>query len=428
MFALYRILVLMATPLLPVYLWWRARRGREDASRLGERRGIASQPRPDGTVVWLHAASVGESVSAMVLARAMIDAHSGKSEPMTVLLTSGTVISAEMVTRRWPEFGSKGRLIHQYVPLDSPFHVRRFLDHWQPQLMVLVEGDLWPNTLLAASARGIPIAMASAQISPSSMKFWSGLGWPMAKRLFGLFESVLTVDEDHAERFRRLPVRDGVVGVGGSMKIAAPPLPSSPDIEKTIADSANGRLVVALLSSHEGEEILFIEAIRKLEQGRFLAVIAPRHPVRGPAIGGLIEEVGEAAALRSDGSTPGERDLFWIADRMGEMGGIIRASDILVLGGGFEPLGGHNPMEPAALGKGVISGRNVFKNRVAFDLLEQHGGVVYAEGDTELADSIATLASAPSRSSHLDQGAYNASRALASQASTAAEQLLALMR
>ena len=428
MTALYRILALAAAPLLPAYLWWRARRGKEDPSRLRERRGLAGEPRPEGDVVWLHAASVGECVSAMVLARAIFEAYPEKSGPVTVLLTSGTVISAEAVARRWPEFGSGGRLVHQYVPLDSPPFVRRFLDHWRPRLMVLVEGDLWPNTLLEAAARGVPVAMASAQISPSSARFWTGLGRPMAGPLFRLFRLVLAVDADHADRFRSLPVRDGAVDVGGSMKIAAPALPGAPDIERTIGDGANGRLVVALISSHEGEEELFIEAVRKLEQGRFLAVIAPRHPIRGSAIQGLVEGYGENAELRSSDGAPGGGDLFWIADRMGEVGGIIRASDILVLGGGFEPLGGHNPMEPAALGKGVISGRHVFKNRVAFELLERHGGVVYAEGDTELSDSIATLASAPSRSSQLDQGAYNASRALASQARDAAERLLALVR
>ena len=434
---LYRFLALALTPLLPVCLMWRAWRGKEDPARLGERRGAASLPRPDGVLVWLHAASVGECVSAMVLAKAMIEAQTGsgpgksgpgKSKPMTVLLTSGTVISAEMVARRWPEFGAEGRLLHQFVPMDSPFFVKRFLDHWRPDLMILVEGDIWPNMLTQAKARGVPIALASAQISPSSLRFWGGLGRSMARSLFGLFELVLTVDEDNAGHFRSLPVRNGVVSVGGSMKIAAPALPGAPEVEGTIAAGADGRLVVALLSSHDGEEALFIEAIRKLEQGRFLAVIAPRHPIRGPAIQKLVEDYNETAALRSSGIPPGEGDLFWIADRMGEMGGIIRASDILVLGGGFEPLGGHNPMEPAALGKSVISGRQVFKNKVAFSLLEQHEGVTYAENETELADSIATLASAPSRSQQLDQGAYNASRALASQASTAAEQLLGLMR
>lgn len=428
MSAIYRLLVLVLTPLLPAYLWWRARRGKEDPARLRERRGFASRQRPDGEVVWLHAASVGECVSAMVLARAMFDTRPEGSGPINVLLTSGTVISAETVARRWPEFGASGQLVHQFAPLDSPVYIRRFLDHWRPQLMTVIEGDLWPNTMLAAKSRGIPLAMASAQMSSSSLRFWSGFGRVMATSLFPLIELVLTVDQDHAERFQRLPVKDGAVSVGGSMKIAAPALPGAPEVENTIASGANGRLVVALLSSHEGEEGLFIEAVRKLEQGRFLAVIAPRHPIRGAAIAKLVEGFGESAALRSEGAPPGGRDLFWVADRMGEMGGIIRASDILVLGGGFEDLGGHNPMEAAALGKGVISGRKVFKNRVAFNLLEQHGGVVYAETDTELADSIATLASAPSRNSQLNQGAYNASRALASQASAVAGQLLGLIR
>ena len=428
MVTFYRLITAVLSLFLPLYLQLRARRGKEEPSRLGERMGKASLPRPGGEVFWLHAASVGECISAMVLARAIISTMDEENRDATILMTSGTITSAQTIAIRCQEFGLEGRLIHQYVPLDNLTWVKRFLDHWQPALMVVVEGDLWPNMLIETHARGVPIAMASAQISPSSLRFWQGLGLGLARGVFSMFDRILTVDAMHAERFRQLPVRDGVVDVGGSMKIAAPPLAERPEIEGAISEGASGRMVVALLSSHDAEESLFIDAMLRLEEGRFLAVIAPRHPDRGQAIQRMIEAKGKSAGLYSRGEWPQQRQPFWIVDRIGEMGGIIRATDMIVLGGGFAPMGGHNPMEAAALGKGIISGSNVFKNQVAFDLLEQHGGVVYADTVAELADQITTLAASPSQSDQLDNGAFNASRALANQAVSTAQQILAFDR
>lgn len=424
MLAFYRLLTQLLRPILPLYLGYRAGRGKEDRARLNERRGISRVARPEGDVFWLHAASVGECISAMVLARALIDARPGAS----VVLTSGTVTSAETVARRIPEFGLSGQLIHQYVPLDCPAWGRRFLNHWRPQLGVMIEGDIWPNLLTEAHQNGIPLAMASAQISPRSLRFWHRYGRGIAAHVFGLFKVILTVDDEHATRFRSLPVQADAVMVGGSMKIAAPALPDIGGMGEAIERAANGRMVVALLSSHDGEESLFVDAMQNLDKDQYLAVIAPRHPARTSAILRLLDGHGLTARRRSTDAWPEPRDRFWIADRMGEMGGLIRAADTIVLGGGFEALGGHNPMEAAALGKGVISGRHVFKNRVAFSLLDDCGGVIFASTAASLADSIATLASSPSKRNQHDTGAANAFKAIAGQTDAAASRLLACIR
>ncbi|MGC6484291.1 MAG: 3-deoxy-D-manno-octulosonic acid transferase [Candidatus Puniceispirillales bacterium] len=420
---IYRLLTTLIRPFLPAYLVWRSWRGKEEPSRLPERYGRATQKRPPGRVIWLHAASVGETVSALVLAASLLK----QDEGATVLITSGTVTSAAMVAERTGDSGLGDRIIHQYVPLDITPWVNRFLDHWQPDLAVMIEGDLWPGLIVETHRRGIPMAMASAQISEKSLRFWQTRGKVLARQIFGAMKVIFAVDADQAERFRQLPVAASAVVVGGSMKAAAMPLAKRPEITRHLEKAANGRTVVLLASSHEGEEALFIDAVESLVPAQTLSVIAPRHPQRARAIMGLLEEKGLTCRQRAAEGWPAPEDRFWLADRMGEMGGLIRAADIIVLGGGFAPLGGHNPMEMAALGKGVISGVNVFKNTSSFDLLKARDGVIFCEDSTSLAENLTLLMASPTRLERHNNGAFNAWKSLAHDTDSVAARLADLM-
>ena len=419
---IYRLLTSLLRPILPAYLRWRAWRGKEDPMRLGERYGKAGLPRPQGRLYWLHAASVGESVSALVLAASLIKESADEKGNVTILITSGTVTSAAMLAERINEFG--GRLIHQYVPLDIAPWMNRFLNHWQPDLAVMVEGDLWPEMIQSTAARGIPLAMASAQISEKSLRFWTGLASAMARRIFPAFDAIFAVDNDHAERFSRLPVKPAAVQVGGSLKAAAMPLADNHEIIQKLNTAANGRRIILLASSHDGDEEMFINALETLVPHEALAVIAPRHPARARAILTLLEERGMSCRQRSKTEWPETVDGYWLADRIGEMGGLIRAADMIVLGGGFTPLGGHNPMEMAALGKGVISGKQVFKNTVAFDLLAQRDGVIFCDDSHGLRQALDLLMASPTRLERLNTGAFNAWKSLAHDADRIASSLI----
>ena len=419
---IYRLLTSLLRPILPAYLRWRAWRGKEDPMRLGERYGKAGLPRPQGRLYWLHAASVGESVSALVLAASLIKESADEKGNVTILITSGTVTSAAMLAERINEFG--GRLIHQYVPLDIAPWMNRFLNHWQPDLAVMVEGDLWPEMIQSTAARGIPLAMASAQISEKSLRFWTGSASAMARRIFPAFDAIFAVDNDHAERFSRLPVKPAAVQVGGSLKAAAMPLADNHEIIQKLNTAANGRRIILLASSHDGDEEMFINALETLVPHEALAVIAPRHPARARAILTLLEERGMSCRQRSKTEWPETVDGYWLADRIGEMGGLIRAADMIVLGGGFTPLGGHNPMEMAALGKGVISGKQVFKNTVAFDLLAQRDGVIFCDDSHGLRQALDLLMASPTRLERLNTGAFNAWKSLAHDADRIASSLI----
>jgi len=416
----YRLLATLISPLLPIYLSLRRLRGKEDPARLDERLGRPSRSRPEGTVIWLHGASVGETVSSLTLATALLKIRPGD----TILITSGTVTSAAMVEKRVRAAGMETRIIHQYVPLDVPFWVRRFVQHWRPDLAIIMETEIWPSLITETHAAGIPVVLASAQLSAKSFRLWSGRGRGLARAIFPRIRSVFTVDQDHARKFQSLPHPPRDVRAAGSMKNAAEALAPIPDLQEALNKSADGRQIILLASSHDGEEELFLEAMESLGGlDQFLFIIAPRHVERAGAIHALIAARGETAGRRSEPSWPRPQQRYWIADRMGEMGGLIRVADVIVLGGAFAPLGGHNPMEAAALGKGVISGRHVFKNTEAFNLLKQRNGVIFADNAADLARQVIQLTSSESLQNHLNQGAANTYRMVASKADDLARQL-----
>ena len=399
----YRLLWLPVGLVMPLILFWRSYKGKEDSTRLGERYGIASLSRPSSvtSLYWLHGASVGESVSSLVLAMALL-----KSEPKShILITSGTVTSQHMLNRRIDDLGLSDRISCQYHPHDKSGWVERFLDHWRPDALVMMESEIWPNMTTISHGRGIPVMMASAQISYKSMRRWSGFARFLARPVFATLSMVITTDKEQADRFESLIPQDRIT-IGGSMKAAAPQLPTSQTMVDKITEGAAGRLIVLLASSHDGEEDVFVDAMEAINQsGSFLGIIAPRHLNRTPAIVSILDENGLTTSLRSRGQFPEPSTKIWIADAMGEMGSLIEAADIIVLGGGFAKLGGHNPMEMAAFGKGVISGPHIFKNKPIFSLLETHQGVLFVDNASKLGDTITMLSASQTMRDSLNSGA-----------------------
>ena len=415
----YRILWQLIGLVLPIGLRLRARQGKEDITRLGERFGYPSLARPKGQVFWLHGASVGETVSSLVLAETLLshapDAH--------VLITSGTVTSAEMAAQRI----TSNRILHQHHPHDHPRWINRFLDHWMPDAVVMMESEIWPNMVTISAERGCPVAMASAQISPNSHQKWKTYGRSMAEAIFPCFSAILAVDHDQARRFQDLIDNPAKIKIGGSMKAAAKPLPDHPELQEAMVKAADGRQIVLLASSHDQEEDLFIDAINSINQNNaFFPVIAPRHIGRGDQIAQMISAKGERSGQRSQDQWPDGNTSWWIADTMGEMGSLIRSADIIVLGGGFAPLGGHNPMEMASLGKGVISGRHVFKNKSIFEMLDSHQGVKFAGNTAELMEAITLLSASPTALEQLNKGASRTADAIKSSADETALSLIQL--
>ena len=357
--ALYRLATRLAEPVAPGLLRGRARRGKEDPARLGERLGWPSAARPPGPLAWLHGASVGEALSLLPLIEALSEAR----PDLTLLVTSGTRTAAELLARRLPTDA-----IHQYAPVDGPGATRRFLDHWRPDLGVFVESELWPNLLFEARRHGVRMALLSAKLSDTSLRRWTRL--PRAARaLLGAFDLVLAQDAAAADRLASL----GVTAQGlADLKFGAEPLPADPPMLAALRGEVGERPVLLAASTHPGEDVLILARYASLledpaEAARApLLVIVPRHPERGPTIAARAADDGLSVSLQSAGASIGAAQVR-VADALGELGLWYRlASLALVAGSLVEGVGGHNPLEPARIGCPVISGPHVANWRGAY--------------------------------------------------------------
>ncbi len=376
----YRAVTSFAEPLAARMLRRRLARGKEDEDRLPERLGRAGRVRPKGPLVWIHAASVGESVSVLPLIREL-----GRLKPNTsVLVTTGTVTSGRVMGERLPP-----NAFHQFVPVDTPSAVRAFLDHWRPSLALWVESELWPNMLHETKERQIPVVLVNARMSDASYR-----GWRHAKQaaaeLLGTFDLCLAQDEAVADKLTRLGARR--VEVPGNLKLVGDPLPFDADILGELRSAIGGRPMWLLASSHDGEEQLAAFTHRDLQAHfpRLLTIIVPRHPQRGPQIAASLEPLFHVAR-RSKGELPTRDTEIYIADTLGELGVFYRLCPLVVMGGSFVPHGGQNPLEPARLGAAVLSGPHVGNFRDIFRLLIASGGAEVLASNDQLTPRVGAL-------------------------------------
>ncbi len=358
----YQLAGRAAVPLMPIALSWRARRGKEDSARLGERFGRASRQRPDGQLVWIHAASVGETNATMPLVEEIV--HGGA----TVLFTSVTVTSAGIAARRLPNGA-----IHQFAPLDAPPLVGRFLDHWYPDLAVFVESELWPTTIVKLAAAGIPQVFVNARLSERSFKGWCRLGG-VARSIFGRIPLCLAQSGRDAQRFTALGMPR--VEVTGNLKFDAPAPSVDAEDLALFRRAVEGRPIWVAASTHPGEEAIIAEAHRLIENSfpTLLTVVVPRHPGRGDAIRSELAEIGLRCAQRSRADNIDASTQIYIADSLGELGLFYRAAPVSFLGGSLIPHGGQNPIEPVRLGSAVLHGTHVHNFVDIYAAIDTAGG------------------------------------------------------
>ena len=360
-------------PLAERLLRRRLAEGKEDPRRLPERRGLAAAPRPDGPLVWLHGASVGETLSLLQMIRRM-----GEERPeLSFLMTSGTVTSAGILADRMPP-----RTVHQFAPMDLRPWVRRFLDHWRPDVAVLAEGELWPATIVECRARGVPLALINARMTERSFRRWWRLGRGAARALLHRLDHVQAQDGPTAHRLLALGLPPERLEVTGTLKEGAAPLPhDEAEMARLTAEFA-GRPVWLAASTHDGEEALAAgaqaHALRSWH--KLLMILAPRHPERGAAISHGLREAGWKVARRSEGEAVTGTTQIYLADTLGEMGLWYRLAPVSFVGGSLVDVGGHNPFEPAALGSAVLHGPHVHNFADIYARLSQAGGARRVDG------------------------------------------------
>ncbi|WP_439476239.1 3-deoxy-D-manno-octulosonic acid transferase [Brevundimonas sp.] len=379
----WRLLTRLLEPLAPRLLDARAKQGKEDPARVDERLGRASVARPEGELVWLHGVSVGETLSLLPV----VERLRRHRPDLGILVTSGTLTSATLLAQRLP-----AGVIHQFAPIDTPGAVAAFLDHWRPSLAVFVESELWPNLILEARERGVNLVLASARITEKTVDSWRRFPGA-AREILSAFDRILPQDETSAARLHSLGARiDGHV----NLKLSGEAPPHDAAAFTRLSAAIGDRPVVVAASTHDGEEIALVRALDRLTD-RLCLILVPRHPARSAEIAAALERDGYRFALRSQGREPDRDTDLYLADTLGEMGLFLRLADVVVMGGSFSaalekpPVGGHNPLEPARLGKPAVTGPDMTNWAAVTEALVQSGGLTVVEAPWDLPAILAPL-------------------------------------
>lgn len=378
---LYRRAMGWAEPLAGRILQRRLRQGKEDPARLAERMGRPALPRPDGFLVWVHAVSVGETNAVLPLIHRLRRDYPDKR----VLLTTGTLTSSRIAAERLPEGA-----LHQFIPLDVPAFVDRFLAHWRPDLALFVESEIWPNLVLGTNAHRIPLVLLNGSLSLKSYRRWRRRPG-MSRPLFGSYSLILTQTETLRQRFFRLGAPN--VASVGNLKLDAPPLAVDATALERLRQAIGERPLWLAASTHAGEEEQVVAAhlAARARIPGLLSVIVPRHPERGGEVAASIGAAGLRVRTRSAGELPDADCDIYLADTLGELGLFYALAPLALIGGSLVPIGGHNPIEAVRLHAAVLTGPHWFKQTNTFGPLTDAGGALEVRSAEDLAALVVAL-------------------------------------
>lgn len=363
----------------------RLRRGKEDPARIGERTGRAGLSRPTGPLVWVHGASLGEGLAVLPLVAAI------KARGAAVLVTTGTVTSAEVLAGRLP-----AGVLHQYLPLDLPGFVRRFLDHWRPDLVLLAESELWPNLLAEVARRGTPLALVNGRLSARSFARWRLAPW-LAHAMMDRITLCLAQTQADAGRLTALGAKR--VTVTGNVKYDVAPPPADLDAVADLTAQIGDRPAWLAASTHPDEDGFIVAAHQRVARHRpdLLTVVAPRQPASGADLAARAAALGLRVRLRSRGEPVGADVDLYIADTVGELGLFSRVAALVFVGRSLAGGGGSNPIEPAKLRRAVLHGPRVENFVEVYRALDEAGAALAVADADELGDAVASLLADPAR-------------------------------
>jgi len=386
--AAYRTVGGVVTPFLPCYLLWRALRGKEEWLRRRERLGHNRHAnRPSGPLIWMHAASVGETMALSPIIERIL------AQNINIVLTTATRASALLVKERCLSLTGGGQLIHHYAPLDVSAALRRFLNFWRPDLVVVCESEIWPRRIEMLAARRIPQLILNAHLSTSSFNKWKKHA-AMARAVFSKLDCVLCQDAQDYENYQALGVTRAEIC--GNLK-ADVILPGNPQEIDLYSRALGGRTCWAAISTHEGEEMMAAEVHRLLRKRYpdLLTIIVPRHIERTPAIINTLRHHNLKIARKSLKETPQPETDILLGDTVGEMGLYLKLTEIAFVGKSMAQGGGHNPLEPALTGVAILSGPNIANFRLAYQQLLNNQAVQLVNDATMLAGYVHHLLEHP---------------------------------
>lgn len=368
------------------YIEKRKKNGKEDLKRFNERIGRPSKPRPEGKLIWMHGASVGESISMLPLIQRLLeifpDAH--------IMVTTGTLTSAEVMAKRLPE-----RAFHQYLPLENPVYATRFIKHWRPDIALWFESEFWPAMLSAIKRKNIPLLLINGRISNKSFKRWQQFEF-VIKEILDCFNLCLGQSEEDAYRLRVLGAKNSMCL--GNLKYAGLPLPVDPAKKQEIAEQICNRPVWLVSSTHDDEEFKIARFLKDLNQKipGLLTFIAPRHPHRGEEIKERLQkELGLTVSLRSAGEKISPKTEVYIADTIGELGIWYELIPLVFIGGSLIPHGGQNFMEPSRSRDAVVVGPHMHNFTDAMNRAKKADGIIQVNDVLELIEMVENLLTKP---------------------------------
>ncbi len=381
--SIYNTLVRILYPIaISRYIEKRKENGKEDIKRFNERLGKPTMPRPEGKLFWLHGASVGESLSMLPLIDKLLltypEAH--------VMVTTGTTTSAELMGKRLPE-----RAFHQYIPIDNPTFTKRFVKHWQPDVALWFESELWPAMLSTIKSKNIPLILVNGRISNRSFKRWQQFDF-VCKELLSCFTYCLGQSDEDAYRLKVLGAKEAECL--GNLKYAGLPLPVDEAKKKEIEAQINGRTVWLASSTHDDEEmrIARFNIELKKEFPDLLLIVAPRHPNRGEEIQKRMqEELNLKVSLRSKNEPITEETDVYVANTIGELGLWYNICPIVFVGGSLIPHGGQNFMEPSRCRDAVIVGPHMHNFTDAMNRAQKADAVTQVKDVIELSNQVCLL-------------------------------------
>ena len=379
---IYNILIAFLYPLvIRSYVNKRKQIGKEDVNRFNERGGKPKMPRPEGKLFWLHGASVGESVSMLPLINKILETYPESH----VMVTTGTVTSADVMQKRLPE-----RAFHQFIPIDNPIFTNRFVRYWHPDVALWFESEFWPAVLSSIRRRNIPLILINGRISNKTFKRWQQFDF-ICKELLSCFTTCLGQSEEDAYRLKVLGAKEAVCL--GNLKYAGLPLPIDEVSKKSLLKQFGKRRLWLASSTHDDEEIRIAKIHKRLKEKfpDLLTIIAPRHPNRGEEIAAEINKIGLTTALRSQKENVTPQTDIYIANTIGEMGLWYDIANIVFIGGSLIPHGGQNFIEPSRVRDAVIVGPHMHNFTDAMNRAKKADAVIQVTDTTELEEIVTEL-------------------------------------
>ncbi len=379
---IYNTLIRILYPLvISRYIKKRKENGKEDIKRFNERIGRPTMKRPEGKLIWFHGASVGESISMLPLINKLLELY----PTAHVMVTTGTLTSADIMGRRLPE-----RAFHQYITIDNPVFTTRFIKHWQPDLVLWFESDFWPAMLSCIKRKNIPLILVNGRISNKSFKRWQQFDF-ISKELLSCFTFCLGQSEEDAYRLRVLGAKDSMCL--GNLKYAGLPIPIDEQAKSELQKEIGDRPTWLVGSTHNDEEVKIGRKLKAIEEQtpNLLTIVVPRHPTRGEEIQTALKELGFNTALRSKGEKITPKTEIYIADTIGEMGLWYSLCPIVFIGGSLIPHGGQNFIEPSRMRDAVLVGPYMHNFTDAMNRAKKADAIIQVSDAEELKDMVIQL-------------------------------------